>query len=766
MRNSAWFIVAMLTCSVARAEKLAGIVFREDGSPAAGASVTAAAIFRSPPQRFSATADEQGIFWLDLPKLSGSARYALAVRWQMQGADITDAIGVDGKKEKLQGQRMPTQAIRLRVAGRLRGKLLRAEDDGPLAGAQLFLDTGEILNTDDQGGFEIAGLAMKDHSLIPVAPGRHRQYVLFDTTNQPDAELELRLPQGAVVKGQVTDESGRPVPSAYLHRPASGTALTLNGWDELCQADGSFAYGGLPARSATHSLEVVAPGYRSQTLTIQVNTSDDVIRKHVALIENKRLLNESAEPGSRQTTLANQATTATQLPRRTIEGVVQHDGRPISHATVRWGRSIWDSSVKPATSDESGRYVLKQTPDGRGALLVIADGFAPQFAVVGDGDARVDVSLSRGTTVRGVVRGSSGSPLAGVHVVPLVHCLDTGICNPIWLDERATRTNDQGEFEIVALPATGVQFDFMKQGFSDQRNVALQQDGSVNRVTLSAGGAVSGRVIDEHGQPVRNFKIRIRIPRNIQKGERAGGYYAGFDWYGLSFTRHDGAFVFTDVGAETWLRLIFSSPGVGCAVVDRVQARALDALPRGESLTVKLAPFRPLVVTVKEAASGKPIADALVGLLEDQLISAGGFHWGSHDRSASESRTAIEGEARFKEPACEDGTIIVKAAGFARRHTPWTDGARQISISLEPEARLEGEVRFKSHPLREGNVELRAGDQDFFSSALSDNRGRFLFDGLPAGEYQLIVSDPGGKRLHITSVRLTSGATVKQQIEL
>jgi hypothetical protein len=120
---------------------------------------------------------------------------------------------------------------------------------------------------------------MKDHSLIPVAPGRHRQYVLFDTTNQPDAELELRLPQGAVVKGQVTDESGRPVPSAYLHRPASGTALTLNGWDELCQADGSFAYGGLPARSATHSLEVVAPGYRSQTLTIQVMTSDEVIWK-------------------------------------------------------------------------------------------------------------------------------------------------------------------------------------------------------------------------------------------------------------------------------------------------------------------------------------------------------------------------------------------------------------------------------------------------------------------------------------------------------
>ena len=109
--------------------------------------------------------------------------------------------------------------MRLRPGGTLGSKLLRAEDDGPIAGsAQLFLDTGEILTTDQQGVFTVSGLPMKDHSLIPVAKGRVRQYVLFDTTLRTNAELELRLPRSALLKGRIIDEQGKTIPGAFLRR--------------------------------------------------------------------------------------------------------------------------------------------------------------------------------------------------------------------------------------------------------------------------------------------------------------------------------------------------------------------------------------------------------------------------------------------------------------------------------------------------------------------------------------------------------------------
>ncbi len=127
-------------------------------------------------------------------------QYRLAVRWQTEGVDLTEGVDSEGKSAELSGQKLPPQVVRLRPGGTLQGKLLRTEDDGPIAGARLFLDTGEILTTDQQGVFTVSGLPMKDHSLIPVAKGRVRQYVLFDTTLRTDAELELRLPRGALLQ--------------------------------------------------------------------------------------------------------------------------------------------------------------------------------------------------------------------------------------------------------------------------------------------------------------------------------------------------------------------------------------------------------------------------------------------------------------------------------------------------------------------------------------------------------------------------------------
>jgi hypothetical protein len=762
MRITAALIVGISMASLAQAETFNGVVFREDGEPAAGAVVGAAAVFHSPPRRISTRANERGVFRLDLPPMQNSARYLLAVRWQSQGSEVWDAIGDDGKAVAIQGRKLPLQVIRLRSAGRLRGKVLEAETGAPVPAARLFFDTGELISTNEQGGFEIVGLAMKDHSVIPVAAGRLRPYVLFDTTNQPEAELELRLPKGAIVRGRVMDEAGQPVKDAYLHRASSGTALTLNGWDELCKADGTFEYSGLSPQRLFYGLTVTAPGYESQAVKGEIKTTDDVITHDVRL-KKAQVTAPSEKPEA--SAIAEQPA-AVELPRRKITGTVHGDGQTIRGASVRWARSIWDDSVRPTTSGDSGDFALDRVPDGKGAVLVIAAGFAPQFATVGEGDGKIDVALSKGSTVRGVVRSSSGKPVVGARVVPLTHCLDTGICNPIWFDERAKKTDERGEFELVALPSVGILFDVLKQGFSDQRNLALKHDGSLNEVVLSAGGAVSGLVIDEQKKPVRNFKIRIMIPRNLAKGEKAGGYYAGFDWYGITFTRDDGTFVFTGVPANAWMRLIVSSPGVGCGIVDRAQSEPLDALPDPKKLTIQLDPFRPLTVQVRESASGKPIADSAVGLIEDGLFEKGGFNWGYHGLWNSRACSDRDGLADFKEPACEDGTVIVSGPGFARQRIAWTDHSPCIAVSLVADARLEGVIRLDGKPVREGYASLRSATNDSYSVNLRETSGMFMFDRLPAGDYDLNISGANGKSLNQTKLMLTSGATVKKEIDL
>jgi hypothetical protein len=410
----------------------------------------------------------------------------------LQGAQVWDTLTKDGQKTGIQGQALPPVSVRLSTGGELKGRLLQAEDDKPISGARLYLDTGEVLTTNDRGEFHVRGLPMRDHSLIPAAPGRIRQYVLFDTTKRPNAELELRLPRGAVIKGKITNEEGEPIPGAYLTCSSSGTALTLNGWNEVCQPDGSFEYGGLSSKRLFYSLEARAPGYVAEEVSSEVKNPTQVIVRNIQL---KKKQGQAADSSPMENDAkATQEPTA--LPRRTVRGRVRDEkGSFVEGAEVRWGAFSWDQSVKATETDKAGRFALKSVPVGQAAVLVIADGFAPQFASLGTKDQplelELEVALSRGKRVRG----TTGQPVSGVRIVPVTSCFETGFCNQIWIDERSAATNEQGEFEIAAVSGN-FRFDILKDGYSERHNMLLKMDGSVNEIQLQSGGAVGGIVTD------------------------------------------------------------------------------------------------------------------------------------------------------------------------------------------------------------------------------------------------------------------------------
>lgn len=750
-----------------RAAVLEGVVTNSAGHPAADAKVTAAGMFRMPPLRLTTQTDAAGRFRLDLPPVFGSERYTIAVRWRNEGADKTEGFDDAGKSVEFQGQALPIQSIQLQPGGTLTGTLRQAEDDAPIAGAQLFLDTGEVLTTDGAGQFQVSGLAMRDHSLIPVAPGRVREYVLFDTSLTPNATLDIRLPRGAVLRGRVVDETGNPIAGAFMTRLSSGMSLTLNGWDQLAADDGSYEYGGLSAERLFYNLVVEAPGFKVHEVNTEVDDPTAVIARDLVLIRKPVAPTQESQPEEPADSEPADSVPphAAELSRRTLHGTIRSAfGEPVAAAHIRWGSFLWSGHQQEATSDPLGAYKLENVPSGNGAILVVADGYAPQFVPAREGVEKLDVALAPGVTLRGRVVNAAGKPVGGVHVAPQIRCLDTGFCNPIWLAERSTRTSDQGTFQLSHV-APGTTFDFLKDGYSEQRDVMLKP-GTENDIRLVSGGALHGRVLAASGEPVTDFKVRLMIPREHKPEEQVGGYYAGYDWYGVRFTRPDGRFVISDVPAATLMRLVVTSPEHGVAIVDRAVSSTLDDLQEANDVTLRLARFRALNVNVTAAATGKPVPGALVTLLEDEVSRGqGSFTWNYDDLWASRTRADSAGSAHFARPACEDGTVIVRAPGFARQRLDWTGENHELAVTLNPGAAISGEVRVGDSLLSEGYVRLQTHQQDFIAVDLSETDGTFAFAELPLGECTLTVSTDTSE-LHQQKLNLVAGENPKLEIAM
>ncbi len=53
----------------------------------------------------------------------------------------------------------------------------------------------------------------------------------------------------------------------------------------------------------------------------------------------------------------------------------------------------------------------------------------------------------------------------------------------------------------------------MKQGLSDVRSQTLDITKADNAVTMQYGGAISGRVLDRDGKPIRSFRVLVDRPR-------------------------------------------------------------------------------------------------------------------------------------------------------------------------------------------------------------------------------------------------------------
>ncbi len=741
-------LVALSVQGRAEAGRVRGTVVDRDGKPAAGAKAWAGKLgFLEPLESREATADDSGAFAIEA---GPGDWFVFALRGDEGSRLVWDIIKVE------EGKDPAPVTVRLGPPSKLRGRLLDAETGEPIARGRFALDDARRVEVDAEGRFEAPGLDTTNHEAYPLCPGYERKRILFDTTGRPDAELELRLPRAGVVVGRVVDGDGRPITGASVGLRTSGSIFSGSALWERCAEDGRFSYEGKPL-GRTGRLSARAPGYQDQE-------RDDV----VALDPSRPTeVNFTLRPDPTKGPAAKRAVQATN--RRTVTGTVTGPGgAAVASALVRWGQRFGSDSIPETRTDARGAFRLDGVPDAEEVLSVMAKGLAPGFPLVdAGGDKEVKVELMPGATIRGRVVDDAGAPIEGVRVVPQISNPAPNRMGFVYLDESQTTTDRDGRFTLGGMPE-GATSDLVAAGRSAVRQRSLSpSDESKNVITMLGGGAIRGRVVDPGGQPVRNFRIQVGMPKGAKPGEPVGGYFAGYVGTGLAFTRDDGEFTISGLTAGHLHLLTVIAEGFGTGEVDRVEAQSLTRLKPADALTIAIGPSRALRVRVFQA-QGKLVEGARVTLIQNE--GRGGFQWGGYGESSWDdsvtARADAQGWARFPSLAFGKGTVIVRAAGFSRRKLEWANGEEEFEILLEPESRLMGTVLDEAgKPVAGAKIMLSWGMGEMVNVPIDEKDGRYLVNGLGPGKYLLNVNpglgDPG---IAPGSIELEPGKTLVHDV--
>jgi beta-lactamase regulating signal transducer with metallopeptidase domain len=720
-----------------------------EGTPAAGAVVWAAKVDYGPLQRRETVADAEGKYELRLPPGDWFV-------WARRGTRGGEGRAPGQSIKVTAGRTVGPVPIHLAERGTFRGRLLAAESGAPLPGGRLCLDTGLVLTADARGRFSVGGLARRGHEAFVVAPGRMRLRVLFDTTGRADTELDVPVPRSSKIVGRVTDADGKPIPGAYVGRHTSGTFFSINALFVPCDKDGRFEYDDAAPPDQPTRLTASAPGFAED------ERNGLLVPAGKPLEVNFRL---RPKPG---TPAAERAPGAQKL--REVSGIVRTpDGKPAAGVVVRWGADPF-VDVAQTKTDAEGRFRLR-APDKAGQLAVLPRDFLPQFpSVMAGGNQTVEVTLKAGGTARGRVVDDAGKSIPGVRVIAVTSSPVPGVGNPYWLTEAAVHTDAEGKFVLKGVPE-GARFDFLKDGLSDLRNQSLDLAKDDNAVTMQYGGAIFGRAVDRDAKPVRDFRVLVNFPHERRPNDASGGYFAGYCGMGVRFTSPDGTFVLTGVGTGSTHRISVVAEGHGEAVVDRVTAVPINRLKGVEPVVLKAGPPVRLRVRAR-TADGKPLAGALVTLVNGDPGLDATFAWGYHDASWEDmvrGHTGADGWADFPALSFASATVLVQPPGYARYRVGWRDGAKELTCELAPEAVLTGEVQgADGKPVQAYYVNLSAsGGGDQVSAAVEpEGRGRFRITGLPAGTWQVVIRDIDGRStLHQETVEVQAGQTKELKVK-
>src|SRR5206468_173911 len=320
------------------------------------------------------------------------------------------------------------------------------------------------------------------------------------TITAPARDVVIELPAGGRISGRVVDKSNHsPVTSFQagisLSRGAGGMVIALPPMlKSFTSDDGSFTLENVP--SGPTQLVVSAPGYTTARIPgLNVEDGKALNDVEVSLDTGVRLTGRVTGP----------------------------DGSPVAGVSVREAGSnvgparIMTGMESGATTDPNGEYSIEAVDPGQKTFTFARQGYltTDKSVSLSGREARLDVQLSSGIPVAGVVVTEGGAPVADASVNAM-SAANSSFGNGV-------HTDAGGNFQITGLAPGHYTLYASKQGLAD----GILHDFDISarapaRIVMKAGGTIIGHVTGLTDAELQNTTVTASSPTGNASAEVDG----------------------------------------------------------------------------------------------------------------------------------------------------------------------------------------------------------------------------------------------------
>ena len=687
--------------------------------------------------------------------------------------DLTVTVSVDvpslapGRSEALDlqpGGRTDCP-MTLNVGGQISGRVLD-EGGAPVAGATLKASGQRGMmfggrspereaTSDSDGAFELRGLSAGKYSVAATLEGwrggKTDERVEVEDGMSLTGTL-VTMVRGLSITGKVvmpdgSAAAGVPVRLEQARASSGSSEGRRNPWggrnrgperkEVVTEMNGTFSFEALTETAARVVANAEVPG-EDGNVTSLVAISEDV------------------EPGAAEPLeLALRPTLA-------LAGIVVDDtNEPVTEFEIRAAREGYTSrsgagdGVRKTISAEDGRFSVAGLSAGTWTVSIRASGYTSpedqtRTLTVPQSGPEPRFTLERLGSVRGIVVGPSGAPIAGATVT---RAQSGGGFGGGWgRREEGVTTGDDGTFEVADQRPGTQSFVASSEGWAKSESASIEVvAGEVAEgltLELRRGGRISGVVRDAEGSPWAGRRVTYA---------QGGGPMAMFGGAETATTDSTGSFTFETVPPGKWT--VNASPGEREMFKTFEGARDESAffelmaqnlsqeveVEDGGQVFVELGaePRDPVVVLGEVTRGGAAVNDGNVTFARE-----GG------DLFANLKRADVQAGA-YRIELDRPGAYLVSVERGSRRNSFLIDvpssGEQRVNLEL-PEGGITGRVT-DSEGRPAAGIRVTAEPSTSFSfnrfdprSASTDADGRYELDDLDPGTYALRVGSRGWGR--------------------
>jgi len=461
---------------IPRGISVEGKVVDSAGRPIAGVAVNASEAEAGGANRFMIMLDGGAPRDVDVVRTGADGTFAL----QLKEGKYDLSFQSDSYARKrmrgytVSGRPEPIEVV-LEPGSEISGRVIRADGSG-VADARVSVfgpnqPPGEPAVTGPDGAFTIGNLEAGPTMIVVFKPEesiRENQPV-----TAPIRDLIIQLKAGGKISGRVIDKStGNPITDfqAGLSGTRGGGGMVMVMPPNLRpfrSDDGAFILENLPAGQG--QLIVRAPGYvEAKVPGLRIEEGKMLSDVEVALETGVRLTGKVTGPEG------------TPLSAVEVESEGEDLGMPM-RMRMPGGISV--------STDPTGEYTLESLAPGEKTFIFSKEGYVSERKSIklSGQEARLDVRLSRGRPITGMVVTEAGAPVGGANVFARSAQQDSS--------PRSARTEANGEFQFDGLVPGRYTFTASKSGFAsgELRDIDINTAGPL-RIVLKTGAVISGRV--------------------------------------------------------------------------------------------------------------------------------------------------------------------------------------------------------------------------------------------------------------------------------